>query len=207
MGLWNRVYHRAGELSTLLVMLCIAAYLTSSFSQGQVIMHREERARRRVTLLHRLEAARLRPGDGEGPVFLDRVERLPEDLAALRDVTPAGTGPSDRLYTDGAYFYAVHIAYAPRDAESYLEDERSERAVGFQILAWPAVFAKTGELAFCADVSLPLAVTRNIHAFYEGIRSFPPDWKRLARGTAGGESTADYPVRWILRKRGISAGG
>lgn len=167
-----------GEIITLMVFVFIGLYLYSSMADADHLLHYEEVARNNMIEIYQQEKEAFNSGSSYIP--LDKVvERCP-GLQSLKRIKEDKNGKSV-LYGDDNYIYFFKLEFELNSVDNYMTGESVQAPSGYKLMAWPKVYATTGELAYYVDQQGFLAMSINPYAQYDGIiKNLPPDLKTPA---------------------------
>jgi len=169
------IYNKTGEILAVLIILGICCYVCIALTGSGGIITNETAARNIVKEIYRLEM-RAWNSVTTGQRFL-QLSQIEYRSPALRHLEKIRGGEAYELFNDGDYYYYLLLDIKPQQAEEYIAGNGEPTVSGFIVLAWPVLFAISGELVFFIDQHGKLLVSRNRHARYEGLMSFPPDLK------------------------------
>lgn len=172
------IYNHGGEIITALVCAAIGLYIYTSLSDSRSILEYEDAARRRLREIYYLEKDLT--GKEQGGVYaaLSQLGSQSLTLQPLNQISSGLEGRSE-LHTDGHYYYYFLLRHEERGARDVLRDVKSQKPIGYRVLAWPRTFAVTGELGFYVDERGYLLYCPNDRAYYEGREDFHFDWEPM----------------------------
>jgi len=188
------LYTRSGEILTLLTVFAVGFYLYHSLSTSTSIIDNENQAREIIIEIHRKALDNHDKGLKDSGFSLTSLSDKFPKFSKINQIKEQEI----HLFSDDNYLYCMKKDFITSGAKEHYSRETKRSTSGFKVMAWPKQFSVDGELAFFIDQRGILAVSKNQRGFYEGLKSYPPDYSPAKRALDAGAEPSEYNGEWKI---------